>query len=170
MIEAAIFLIFPLCLAAAALTDLFTMTIPNRIPAILLASFLVIAPFSGMDWPTIGMSAAAAFAVFAVCFALFAINVMGGGDAKLLTAASIWFGYHASLIYFLGAVSVIGGIVTLVIVILRTQADTVMAMGLPLPHSLTVAKKIPYGVAIGIGGFLTYDQAPILLIAMRGLH
>lgn len=170
MITAAIFLIFPLCLAIAAFTDLFTMTIPNRVSAILLASFFAIAPFSGMEWSTIGMSTAAAFAVFAVCFTLFATNVMGGGDAKLLTAASVWFGYDPSLVVFLGAVAIVGGFVTLAIVFLRSEADTVMAFGLPLPHSLTMAKKIPYGVAIGIGGFMAYGQAPIVLMALESLR
>ncbi len=38
MIIASIFLVFPLCLALAALTDLFSMTIPNRISVILSTS------------------------------------------------------------------------------------------------------------------------------------
>ncbi|MFI7996087.1 prepilin peptidase, partial [Acinetobacter baumannii] len=65
MVIAVIFLALPLCLAFAAFTDLLSMTIPNRIPLILLLSFIVIAPFSGMDWQTFGMSLAAAGAVFA---------------------------------------------------------------------------------------------------------
>ena len=44
MIYAAIYLIFPLCMAVAAFSDLFTMTIPNRVSIILLGSFVLIAP------------------------------------------------------------------------------------------------------------------------------
>lgn len=166
MIAAAIPLILLTGLALAAITDLLTMTIPNRIPAVLLASFLILAPFSGLAGPDIGMSLIAGLVVFAACFGLFAINVMGGGDAKLLTAAAVWFGFNHSLLVFLVAVSFIGGLLTIAILMIRSQSNSVLAMGIPLPASLTTAKKIPYGIAIAIAGFLTYDQSPIFRLAM----
>lgn len=168
MITAAIFIILPLCLAIAAFTDLFTMTIPNHIPAIALAAFLVIAPFSGLGWHEIGMSLLAGAAVFAVCFTLFAMNVMGGGDAKLLTAAAVWFGFGAPLMTFLVYVAYIGGILTLVILLLRAKSSTVLAMGLPIPHSLLLAKKVPYGIAIAIGGYLAFPEAPMVAMRLTG--
>jgi prepilin peptidase CpaA len=170
MVAAAIFLILPLCLALAAFTDLFTMTIPNRIPAILLGSFLVIAPFTGMEWSAIGLSLVAGFAVLSVCFTLFAFNVMGGGDAKLLTAAAVWFGFNQSLLFFLVAVGYLGGALTLVILLLRSQSNSVLAAGLPIPNSLLMAKKVPYGIAIGAAGLLTFGDAPILQGAISSLY
>mgnify|MGYP003655477145 FL=1 len=65
MVEAAIFVIFPLCVAMAAFCDFISMKIPNRISVILAASFFVIAPFSGMDLVTFVWSVAAALSVFA---------------------------------------------------------------------------------------------------------
>lgn len=162
MITAATFIVFPLCLAFAAFTDLFTMTIPNRVSAILLAAFVVIAPFSGLGWNEIGMSLLGGVAVFAVCFALFALNVMGGGDAKLLTAAAVWFGFGMPLVAFLVYVAYIGGFLTLLIVLLRVKSSSVLAMGLPIPDSLLMAKKVPYGIAIAIGGFMAFPEAPIV--------
>ena len=44
MIVAAILLVFPLCLVFAAISDLLTMTIPNRVSLILMISFAVLAP------------------------------------------------------------------------------------------------------------------------------
>lgn len=170
MITAAIFLILPLCLAFAAFTDLFTMTIPNRVSAIVLASFLVVAPFSGLGWHEIGMSLVAAAIVFTACFALFALNVMGGGDAKLLTAASVWFGFGMPLVAFLTSVAYIGGILTLLIVLLRAKSSTVLAMGLPIPDSLLTAKKVPYAIAIAIGGFIAFPEAPMVAMRLSGLH
>ncbi|MDS7595889.1 prepilin peptidase [Agrobacterium tumefaciens] len=169
MVIAAIFLILPLCLAFAALTDLISMTIPNRIPLILLVSFVFIAPFTGMDWQTFAMSLAAGAAVFFVCFALFAANVMGGGDAKLLTAAAVWFGFNLSLVEFLIAVAFIGGLLTIGIVIFRSRAQQIMATGLPVPDSLLVAKKIPYGIGIAIAGLLTYGDTPLVNAAIASL-
>ncbi|MDI7862821.1 prepilin peptidase [Rhizobiaceae bacterium n13] len=170
MIEAVIFVVFPICLALAAFTDLFTMTIPNRIPALLLAGFLVVAPFAGLGWAEFGMHLAAGLLVFSVCFALFATNIMGGGDAKLLTAAAVWFGFNQSLFLFLVYVAYLGGVVTIAILMLRARSNTLMAAGLTLPGSLLWAKKIPYGIAIAIGGFLAFPSSPLVISALQRLQ
>ena len=169
MIAAAVFLILPLCLAMAAFSDLFTMTIPNRVSLILIASFFVLAPFSGLGWEMIGMHLAAAAIVFCACFALFALNVMGGGDAKLMSAAAIWFGFNESLLFFLAYLSFIGGLLTLAILIVRAQSNAILAIGLPLPNSVLLAKKIPYGIAIAIGGFMAFPSSPLFIAALESL-
>jgi prepilin peptidase CpaA len=170
MIEAAIFVIFPLCLAIAAFSDLFTMTIPNRVSAILLGAFILIAPIAGLSVSLIGMHLAAGLAVFAACFTLFALNVMGGGDAKLLTASAVWFGFNSSLIEFLIYTSFFGGLLTVLILLMRKQENTILASGLPVPHLLFTAKKIPYGIAIGLGGFFAYPSSPLMQAALAQLH
>lgn len=167
MLTASILVVVPLCFAFAALSDIFTMTIPNRVPLIMLGAFILIAPFSDLGWINIGMSVAAGFAVLAVCFVLFAFNTMGGGDAKLLATSAIWFGLNMSLASFLVCVAVIGGVLTVGILLLRSRSHEIMAIGLALPDSLLVAKKVPYGVAIAIGGLLTYPEAPIVQLAMK---
>src|SRR4051812_43313348 len=101
MVAVLILGILPLALAFAAINDLLTMTIPNRVSIGLLLAFFLLAPLSGFALPDIGMSVVAGLAVFGVCFALFAMNVMGGGDAKLLTATAVWFGFNHSLLLFL---------------------------------------------------------------------
>ncbi|ACS58712.1 MULTISPECIES: A24 family peptidase [Rhizobium] len=169
MIAAAVFLILPLCLAMAAFSDLFTMTIPNRISVILTASFLVLAPFSGLGLEMIGMHLAGAAIVFSACFALFAFNVMGGGDAKLLSATALWFGLNESLLFLMTDVAAIGGLITLLILLVRTQSNTILAIGLPVPNSVLLAKKIPYGIAIAIGGFMAFPSSPLFLAALESL-
>ncbi|NTJ41135.1 peptidase [Agrobacterium larrymoorei] len=164
-----ILLILPLCLTFAAINDLLTMTIPNRVSVALIGSYLVIAPLTGMEWQTIGMSLVAGLVVFTACFALFALNVMGGGDAKLLTASAVWFGFNISLAGFMVSVAVIGGLLTIAILLLRSRSQEIMASGLPIPDSLLVAKKVPYGIAIAIAGLLTYPEAPIVQAAMQSL-
>lgn len=170
MIEAATFLIFPLCLSVAALSDLLTMTIPNRVSLILVFSFIALAPLLGLTLPEIGMHLVGAAIVFAVCFTLFATNVMGGGDAKLLSASALWFGFDQSLLMFAIYVAYVGGLVTVLILMLRWRSQTIMAMGLPIPQTLLHAKKIPYGLAIGIGGFLAYPSSPLVSLALARLH
>ena len=169
MIAAAVFVIFPLCLAIAAFSDLLTMEIPNRASIVLAVAFLGIATLSGMPFVVIGTHLAAAFLVLAVCFVLFALNIMGGGDAKLLAATSLWFGFNSALFEFLAYVSIIGGIATFVILIIRAQANIILAIGLPVPSSILLAKKIPYGIAIAIGGFFAFPSSPLFLAAIEGL-
>lgn len=164
--QAIIFVVFPLCLAIAACSDFLTMLIPNRVSAILLASFLVVAPLAGLGLTEIATHLAAGVIVFSVCFALFAFNIMGGGDAKLLTASAVWFGMTFSLVEFLVYVSFLGGVLTLAILSLRTHANTILASGLPVPDSLVMAKKIPYGIAIGVGAFMAYPSSPLMLAAL----
>ena len=168
MVTAAIFAIVPFCLALAAFTDLFSMTIPNRIPLALLVSFVVIAPLSGMGLAEFGMHLAAGLVVLLVSIVFFAMRVMGGGDAKLLTACAVWFGLNHSLLEFGVYVSVVGGMLTLVIMILRSQAAAIQSLGMELPGSLLLEKKIPYGIAIAIGGFMAYPSSP-LMTALVGL-
>ncbi|MBX4959003.1 peptidase [Rhizobium lentis] len=169
MIAAAVFVILPLCLAMAAFSDLFTMTIPNRVSVILIVSFLALAPFSGLGLQAIGMHLAAAAIVLTVCFGLFAFNVMGGGDAKLLTATALWFGLNQSLLILMTDVAIVGGFLTLLILLVRTQSNIILAIGLPLPNSVLIAKKIPYGIAIAIGGFMAFPSSPIFVAALESL-
>jgi prepilin peptidase CpaA len=169
MIAAAVFVILPLCLAIAAFSDLFTMTIPNRVSVILIASFLVLAPLSGLGWEMTGMHLAAAAIVFCVCFALFAVNVMGGGDAKLLSATALWFGLNESLTFLMVDVAMIGGLLTLLILLVRAQSNTILAIGLPVPSSVLLAKKVPYGIAIAIGGFMAFPSSPLFITALESL-
>lgn len=170
MIESVVFLVFPLCLTLAALTDFFEMKIPNRIPLILAGGFLVVAPFVGLTWAGFGMHILAGLIVFSVGFALFALNVMGGGDAKLLTAAAVWYGFTPELLSFLIHVAYLGGGLTLAILLLRARSNAVIAIGLPIPHSLLNAKKVPYAIGIGLAGLMTYPQSPLVLAALENIR
>jgi prepilin peptidase CpaA len=170
MVEAAIFVIFPLCVAMAAFCDFISMKIPNRISVILAVFFFVVAPFSGMDWMTIAWSVAAALVVFAGCFTLFAFNVMGGGDAKILSAAALWYGFNVNLVAFLGFTGIFGGVLALVVLMIRANQNQLLVSPIPLPmHFFRDREGIPYGVAIGVAAFATYPQTEIFLHALGRL-
>lgn len=166
MTQAIIFVVFPLCLAVAACSDFLTMLIPNRVSAILIAAFVVVAPLAGLGLNDIAMHLAAGLVVFSVCFALFAFNVMGGGDAKLLTASAVWFGLSFSLVEYLIYVSFFGGLLTFAILALRANTNLILASGVPVPDHLLKAKKVPYGIAIGIGAFAAYPSSPLMVAAL----
>jgi prepilin peptidase CpaA len=76
-------------LLVAAVTDLRALRIPNALVALGLAvavARLLLTP--APLWPHLGLGLVA----FAVTFALFAANLIGGGDAKLFPVAVLWFG------------------------------------------------------------------------------
>ena len=102
MLTAIIFVVFPFAMAYALLTDLFSMTIANRVSLILLGTFAVVAPLSGMEWMTYLQHFGTGALVLVVTFGLFAVGGMGGGDAKLMAVTAVWFGWNPALIqYFL---------------------------------------------------------------------
>lgn len=170
MIPAAIMVIFPLCMAMAACSDLLTMTIPNRLSVVLIASFLAIAPFAGLGPVDIAMHLGAGAAVFGVCFALFAFGIMGGGDAKILTASAIWFGFNESLVTYMIWVSIFGGVLSIVILLMRSQHNLILAYGIPMPETMLHKKKVPYGIAIGAAAFLAYPSSPLMLLAHGAIN
>lgn len=168
MVTAAILVIFPLCMAMAAASDLLTMTIPNRLSVVLIASFLAIAPFAGLSLTDMIGHIGAGAAVFAFCFALFAFNIMGGGDAKILTASAVWFGLSQSLVSYLVYVSVMGGLLAVLVLTLRAHHDMIMASRIPLPSTILQPKKLPYGLAIGAAAFLAFPSSPLVEHALHG--
>lgn len=168
-IGAAILMIPAICLFIAAVTDLFTMTIPNRLSAFLLASFVVLAPVSGLPWAEISMSFAAGAIVLLVCLGFFALNVMGGGDVKLLAASAVWFGFSPALGAFIFQTALWGGLVTLLVMLVRSQASRFAAIEAFVPAPILTTKKVPYGIAIGLAGLLTFWNSPIAESALAAL-
>lgn len=159
MLVAAILVIFPFCMVYAAVSDMVSMTIANRVPLILLAAFLLIAPLTGMGLAEIGMHLAAGALVLAVTFGLFAIGGMGGGDAKLLAGTAVWMGFSMTLMQYLVFGSVFGGALTLALLSFRGSPLAVYTgNNLFLRHFADRQAGIPYGVALGIAGLVTYPE------------
>src|SRR5438128_8899557 len=86
-------LLFPAMMAFAASSDLFTMTISNRVALALVAGFFALAFASGMAPADVLSHMTAACAVLVVTFVFFARGWIGGGDAKLAAATALWFGF-----------------------------------------------------------------------------
>lgn len=166
MLEASILIVFPFCMAFAAISDMLSMTIANRIPIFLVATFAIVAPLTGMDWQVIGMHFAAGGMMLAVTFGLFALGAMGGGDAKLLAATSLWFGFGIELLEYLVTVSVLGGMLTIALLSLRSSLFAAfVSNNMFLRHLADAKVGIPYGIALGIGGLMVYPSSPLMVWA-----
>jgi prepilin peptidase CpaA len=170
MLEALIFVVFPFCMVFAAVSDLLSMTIANRVSVLLVATFAVVAPLTGMAWSAYGAHFAVAACVLAVTFVLFAVGGMGGGDAKLLAATSLWMGFDMSLVFYLVTSSFLGGVLTLMILQFRASPLAVVAgQNMFLRHLADRSAKIPYAIALGAGGLMTYPESPMMLWAIARL-
>jgi prepilin peptidase CpaA len=156
--EAICLTLFPTMMAFAASSDLFTMTIANRVSLILVAGFIVLALLTGTDAVEIASHFAAGAVVLIVAFTLFSRGWIGGGDAKLAAATALWFGFAHLLDYLLYA-SIFGGVLTVLLVWFRM---------LPLPQLLASREWIerlhhrgggvPYGIALAAGALVVYPH------------
>lgn len=150
--------LFPALMAFAAASDLFTMTIPNRVSVLLIAGFLVLAVLSGMPLSAIALHFGAALAVLVVSFGCFAFGWIGGGDAKVAAAAALWFGF-AHLLDYLVFASLFGGALTLLMLQFRQFPLPVMLGSQPWLQRLHDKESgIPYGIALAIGAMMIYPE------------
>jgi prepilin peptidase CpaA len=153
-------LLFPLLMAFAAASDLFTMTISNRISLLLVAGFVGLTAVSGMSFYDTLLHLGAGCTVLVLAFSCFAMGWMGGGDAKMASAIALWFGF-THLLEFLIYASLFGGALTLLLLEFRRwplpYALNGQAWLLRLHHQDT---GIPYGIALAIGALVVYPGTP----------
>jgi len=154
---------FPVAMAFAAANDLFTMKIPNKVSLALVGGFLAVAALTPMPLETFGMNLGIGFAVLALTFSLFALNLLGGGDAKLIAAGSIWIGSN-HIFEYLAFIAVFGGILALAILVYRNWFPA-QAFALPGWAQRLHSHKgpIPYGIAIAAGALVVFPRTDIFL-------
>jgi prepilin peptidase CpaA len=170
MLVAAILVIFPFAMAHAAMSDMMSMTIANRVSLLLIGAFLVLAPMTGMPLQQMGFHVAAFVLVLGICFGFFALGVMGGGDAKLMASTAMWFGLNMDLFVYLLVASALGGVLTVAILNFRRSNVTVVAGRVDfLARIANPKEKIPYGIALGTAGLMLYPDTPLMVWAMTQL-
>ena len=158
LVEAVRLLLFPAVMAFAASTDLFTMTISNRVPIILVSGFALLAAVEGMSMVAVGSHLAAGFASLAVGFVFFSRNWIGGGDAKLAAGTALWLGWGHLHEYLLCA-SLLGGAVTLLILEFRKRSLPPVLARWPCAVRLhEPSSGVPYGIALAIAALLVYPS------------
>jgi prepilin peptidase CpaA len=158
LVDALRLLFFPALMAFAASSDLFTMTISNRLSLALVGGFAVLTVFSGMSLPVIGLHLAAGALVLVISFVLFTQGWIGGGDAKLAAATALWFGFDYLFDYVVYA-SIFGGVLTLLILQFRH-----MALPAPLARQVWIQRLhersggVPYGIALAAAALVVYPH------------
>lgn len=151
-------MLFPALMAFAASSDLFTMTISNRVSLILAGGFVLLALVTGMSLTEMLSHLAAASVVLVVAFVFFTRGWIGGGDAKLAAATALWLGFDHLMTYLVYA-SLFGGALTLLLIQFRLM---------PLPAVLARQgwaqrlhdrnSGVPYGIALAAAALAVYPQ------------
>lgn len=137
-------------LVAAAAEDAARFRISNITCGLVLSAAIVAMALAG---PTIALwqNLLVFTVILAVGTLLFATGKFGGGDAKLFSAAGLWFDLGGA---FTMAISVLiaGGVLTLFVLALRLFGWSEAARR--RIHLLTPKAGIPYGIAIASGCLL----------------
>lgn len=143
-------------LVVAAVIDVRTFTISNGLNA----TVALMAPLYWWSiglplWPDAAIQIGVALAVFAVLAVTFYIGMMGGGDVKLAAALALWFSPR-STVEFLVIMSLAGGLLTLLVLILHRRK----ARRAPSDDREKESQKpeVPYGVAIAAGALWILAQ------------
>ena len=150
-----VILCFAGLLCWALVSDALTMKIPNRISVGIVALYPAWVIATGMTLEHILMPLALAAGMLLAGFLAVDRGWIGGGDAKMLAAISLWAG-EPLLLVLIFVTTLVGGVMaTAAILSEAMRRRAVLARGGEVngPFLTSVIKsKIPYGVAIAIGG------------------
>lgn len=161
MLATILLLIFPALMVYAAISDLLSMRIANGLVGLIVLAYAAMVVLGGFGWTEISMSLAAAAIVLAISFAFFAFGWIGGGDAKLVSATTLWLGFGLMLQYMIYA-ALLGGALTLIILTLRRYPLPAWLAGQAWIDRLHNPKTgVPYGIALAVAGLLVYPETLI---------
>ena len=103
--------------------------------------------------------------MLAIGWGMFAIGLLGGGDAKLFAATSLWMGW-GGIINYLIIFSICGGLLALCLILFRRIALPAGLAEMTWIATLHDKKQgVPYGIALAAGAML----APPALLAAAGM-
>jgi prepilin peptidase CpaA len=154
--------LLPALMITAALSDVAALRIPNWLTGLTAALFFPMAFATGMPMQEFIWHVASGAILFAVGYVLFAVRLFGGGDAKLMAAAGLWFG-TAQTMNFLILTALAGGILamavmgwsTLMLVWEFHGPSHIKAIDRQLKK---IRPKLPYGFALAVGAILAFPE------------
>ncbi len=142
-----VFLFFIL-ITQAALTDMQRFIIPNYVSIALIGLYV---PFALTSPEKVEVLHSVLFfcSVLVIGFVLFAVNIIGAGDVKLLAAISLWTTPTLYPAFLLNA-SIAGGVLSLAVVGFYYGRYYLQLT----PEPIIKGKKVPYGIAISVAGYV----------------
>ena len=155
--------VFPVLVIVAALKDVTRYTIPNWISLALVAAFPLAALSLHMPLPVIGMNLAVGAGALVAGMAMFAVGWIGGGDAKLFAAATLWLGWPA-LLTDLAVTGLAGGALAMLLLGLRSTHVRPFVPNGPTWFGRLVepGENVPYGAAIAAGALAAFPACALM--------
>jgi prepilin peptidase CpaA len=157
-------LVFTALLVWAAIGDVRTYKITNKLNMVIAAGFLLLAIPMGMQWPDIFGHLKVGILTAIVTITMFYFGLFGGGDAKLTGAIALWLGPTALLPFLIYSV-LAGGLLSIFILCLR-KFESYRTKLPGKPKAPKWARRLlnkkygaPYAVALGIGGLMAIPAA-----------
>lgn len=149
----------------AAVSDIRTMTIPNRIPLAVTGLFAIAMATGVLPPVEIGLHVVVGVALFCLGVALFAAGLFGGGDAKLMPAVALFMG-PAGVTAFIVHMAIAGGVLALAFLVVRRIPMPAGVRERPWVARLMAPNGgIPYGIAIAAGAIAAAPHAPLVMRA-----
>ena len=162
-VASALLFVFPALVILGGVYDLRTMTIPNWISIALVVAYVPTAMVLGLGWQDIAIGLGLGFAALVIGIALFAFRIMGGGDAKLMSASVVWLGL-SGIPPFILMTALAGGALSLGLLSARKWLPQIpVVFPIWVQRLLQPKGDIPYGIAIAVGAVLAFPQSQILL-------
>jgi prepilin peptidase CpaA len=162
-LQAALLSVFPALVIIAALSDITSFTIPNRVSVLLMAGFVVTVLVLGRPLGEIGADFGLGFAALLIAMGMFAAGWIGGGDAKLFATATLWLGWSAMPVFLL-TTALAGG--ALAIMLLNARSAWIRPYFSAAPPWLARLAEpesaVPYGVAIAVGGLVAFPHCALV--------
>ena len=156
----------------AGWTDFSGLKIPNVIPVVIAAAFFpacLSAHVAGVNvmshwWWQLGAGAA----MLILTFLLFSFRIMGGGDAKLLSAFALWTGF-AGLPMLLFYMAMSGALVGLATLYLNKKKPVAAPReGSWIARAQGGENRVPYGIPIVLGALIAFSMQHYLSAATLG--
>lgn len=152
--------LFPVLMIIAGAGDALSLRIPNKLTIAIALAFFPMALATGMPLDVFGHHISVGAVFFIVGFVFFSFGLFGGGDAKLLAAAGLWFG-SADVLPFL-IYTVFAGFGLAVVIGIWSM----VSMDWEIHEVKWTAKlrgalkpSIPYGYAFAMGAILAFPQS-----------
>lgn len=144
----------------AAVGDVRSFTITNKLNLVIAGLFLVLAVPMGLGWNVILDHVKVGLIAAIIALAMFYMGIFGGGDAKMVGAIIVWLG-SPPIIPFIFYTALAGGLLGLTLLVGRRLAKK---FGLPKSpkwarRMLRKHSAVPYGVALGFGALIAAPQA-----------
>ncbi len=156
--------VLPLLLIFAATSDALTLRIPNWLTLLTAILFFPMALLTGMPLSEFGLHLISGIGLFCAGFLFFQLGAFGGGDAKLMAAAGLWFGTSQTLPFLFmtamagGILAILVGLWSIITIYWEIEGDGTFTENFG-KQMRSLKPNVPYGLAFAIGGIIAFKDS-----------